>query len=90
MMVPKLSGVASKVNDAELEQLLFDLLRIPSVNPNVKTDDEPAETQIVEFLDKEMMTTVLRLKGKWLKVEGGILLPELGEMDRKRLCLTVT
>lgn len=54
-MVPKLSGVASKVNDAELEQLLFDLLRIPSVNPKFKTGDEPAETQIVEFLDKKMM-----------------------------------
>jgi succinyl-diaminopimelate desuccinylase len=54
MMVPKLSGVTSKVNDAELEKLLFDLIRIPSVNPNFKTEDELGESQIVEFLEKKM------------------------------------
>ena len=54
-MVPKLSGGKSKVNDAKLEQLLFDLLKIPSVNPKFKTGDEPAENQIVDFLEKEMM-----------------------------------
>jgi acetylornithine deacetylase/succinyl-diaminopimelate desuccinylase-like protein len=54
MMVPKLSGVTSKINDAELEKLLFDLIRIPSVNPNFKTEDELGETQIVEFLEKKM------------------------------------
>jgi len=54
MMVPKLSGVASKVNDVELEQLLFDLLRIPSVNPKFKTGDESDETKIVDFLEKKM------------------------------------
>lgn len=54
-MVPRLIGGASKVNDAKLEQLLFDLLKIPSVNPKFKTGDEPAETQIVDFLEKEMM-----------------------------------
>ena len=53
-MVSKLSGVPSKVNDAELEKLLFDLVRIPSVNPNVKAEDEPAETQIIDFLNKKL------------------------------------
>ncbi|MHA2314810.1 MAG: M20 family metallopeptidase [Candidatus Hermodarchaeia archaeon] len=53
-MVPKLSEVASKVNYVELEQLLFDLIRIPSVNPKFKTGDEPDEIQIVEFLEKKM------------------------------------
>jgi acetylornithine deacetylase/succinyl-diaminopimelate desuccinylase family protein len=54
MMVPKLSEVTSKVNDAELEKLLFDLIKIPSVNPNFKTENELDETQIVEFLEKKM------------------------------------
>jgi len=53
-MVPGLSEVSSKVNDAELEKLLFDLVRIPSVNPNFKTENELDETQIVEFLEKKM------------------------------------
>jgi len=55
MMVPKLGGVASKVDDAELEQLLVNLVKIPSVNPKFRTSDEPAETRIVDFLEKEMM-----------------------------------
>ena len=53
-MVPKLRGVSSKVNDTELEKLLFDLIKIPSVNPNFKTKNELDETQIVEFLEKRM------------------------------------
>ncbi len=88
-MVPKLSGVASKVNDAELEQLLFDLVRIPSVNPNVKADNEPAETQIIEFLEKKMSGYGFEVESKWLKVDGEILLLELEDMARKLLCLTV-
>jgi len=70
-MVPKVSGVASKVNDAELEQLLFDLIRIPSVNPHFTTENEPDETQIVEFLEKKMTAYGFEVekqeaeKGRW-------------------------
>ncbi len=53
-MVPKPSGVASKVNGAELEQLLLDLVSIPSVNPRFRTGDESDENRIVEFLEGKM------------------------------------
>jgi len=53
-MVPKPSGVASQVNGAELEQLLFDLVSIPSVNPRFRTGDESDENRIVEFLEEEL------------------------------------
>lgn len=76
-MVPKLSGVASKVNDAELEQLLFDLLKIPSVNPNVKTDDESAETQIVEFLDKKMMDYGFKIERQMVESGGWNLIARI-------------
>ena len=53
-MASKLNGVASRVDDAELEQLLFDLVSIPSVNPKFRTGEESDESQIIEFLEEKM------------------------------------
>jgi acetylornithine deacetylase/succinyl-diaminopimelate desuccinylase-like protein len=69
MMAPKLSGVASKVNDAELEQLLFDLISIPSVNPKFRTSDESDESQIVEFLEGKMTGYGFEVERQ--EIEGG-------------------
>jgi succinyl-diaminopimelate desuccinylase len=77
MMVPKLSGGKSKVNDVKLEQLLFDLLRIPSVNPKFKTGDEPAETQIVDFLEKEMMDYGFEVERQVVKSGGWNLIARI-------------
>ena len=54
MLVPNAGAIASKVSDAELEQLLFDLVGIPSVNPTFRTGDESDESQIIEFLEGKM------------------------------------
>jgi len=46
--------VASKIRDDEIKQLLFDLIRIPSVNPECSIYNESDETEIVEYLFEKL------------------------------------
>lgn len=45
--------VLSKITDSELTHLLYDMVRIPSVNPELLTGEEKDETQIIDFLDRK-------------------------------------
>jgi acetylornithine deacetylase/succinyl-diaminopimelate desuccinylase-like protein len=85
MMVPKLGEVASKVNDVELEQLLFDLVRIPSVNPKFRTGDEPGEIQIVEFLEKKMTDYGLEIERQEVETGGSNLIARIRGDGQKTL-----
>jgi len=85
MMVSRFSGVASKVNSAELEQLLFDLVRIPSVNPKYRTGDESDERQIIEFLEKKMTGYGFEVERQEIESGGLNLIAEIAGYGEKTL-----
>ncbi len=86
-MVSKLSGVASKVNDAELEQLLFDLLSIPSVNPKFRTGEESDESQIIEFLEEKMTGYGFEVERQEIEGGGSNLIARIRGYGEKTLAL---
>jgi acetylornithine deacetylase/succinyl-diaminopimelate desuccinylase-like protein len=66
-MVSNSRKVASQINDAEIERLLFDLVRIPSVNPRYSAG-EPDETRIIEYLAGKLAEFGFKVEKQ--KVEG--------------------